>query len=887
MSLTLGTSFGPYEILAPIGAGGMGEVYRARDTKLKRDVALKVLPEPFACDAGRMARFQREAEVLASLNHPNIAHIYGVEERALAMELVDGDTLPCPLPLDTALVYAKQIAEALEYAHDRGVIHRDLKPANIKVTSDGVVKVLDFGLAKAVEEPGFNDGDPSASPTLTLGHTQVGVVMGTAAYMAPEQAAGAKVDRRADIWSFGAVLYEMLSGKRAFGGDSVADTLATVMKVEPDWTALPQDISPSIQTLVRRCLTKDRKQRLQAIGEARIVLENPPRDETVSSTPITARLGSRFGWITAVVFALAFGAVAFIQFRQQPPIERTLRYTIAAPENSFVHSFAISPDGRLVVIAAAINGKQQLWLRPLDALQAQPMPTTEDATYPFWSPDNRYIGFFAQGKLKKIAASGGPAQSLCDAAAARGGSWNREEVIVFSQSGNGAQGIQRVAAAGGVPADAVKTKGVFRYPVYLPDGRRFLYTDIHSSETSGIYVSSLDGADNRRILADRSAVVFAPSSPGSRAGHLLFVRENNLMALPFDAATAQASGDVFPFIEGVGVSLANAGYAPITVSENAVLLYWVGNAAGGSNQLVWYDRTGMILGPVGGPGNMFSPAISSDEKVVAFTRGRVGAGGFDIWLRDLARATDTRFTAGGLNFGVSWSPKGDRLVFSSSGGGGGAFGALYQKASNGSSSAELLLANSTRSDRSEQWSRDGRFIVYTRTDRKTNLDVWVLPIGEASTDRKPFAFLQTEFNESQGQLSPDSRWMAYTSDESGQREVYVRPFPSGDGRWKISTAGGEQPRWRGDGKELFYAAADGKITSVGLKVTPGPKPSFAADIPVPLFDSRIVAPGTNVENLFQYDVTADGKRFLVVTTTVPSTVPPLTVVVNWNAALKK
>src|SRR5262245_24580665 len=445
--MTPGTKLGPYEIQTPIGEGGMGEVYRARDTKLKREVALKVLPEVFARDPGRMIRFQREAEVPASLNHSNIAHIYGVEECALAMELVEGETLAGPLPIETALNYAKQIAEALEYAHERGVIHRDLKPANVKITPEGVVKLLDFGLAKATDDP-TAPADASNSPTLTLGATSVGVILGTAAYMSPEQASGKVADRRSDIWSFGAVLFELLSGKQTFAGESVSDTLATVMKVDPDWSALPQDTPVSILKLMRRCLTRDRKRRLQAIGEARIVIEeqlaNPQSEVAV---PRRAEAPpSKLPWILAAVGISAALIVSYLHFREQPIVERTQRYTIALPENTTsIHSFAISPDVPDVAIAASWNGKRELWLRPLDALQAQPMPGTEDATFPFWSPDRRHIGFFAQDRLKRIAVSGGPAQSLCDAVGGRGGSWNHEDVIVFSSRG----AIQRVMAAGG------------------------------------------------------------------------------------------------------------------------------------------------------------------------------------------------------------------------------------------------------------------------------------------------------------------------------------------------------------------------------------------------------------------------------------------------------
>ena len=433
MSLTAGTHIGAYEVVAPLGAGGMGEVYRARDGKLNREVALKVLPESFVLDPDRLARFRREAQVLASLNHPNIGAIYGFEEgdniQALVLELVDGPTLADRLaqgriPLEEALPIVKQIAEALEGAHEQGIIHRDLKPANIKLRKDGTVKVLDFGLAKALTGDGSVQSAPlTNSPTLTnpVAVTGVGVLLGTAAYMSPEQATGQSADRRADIWSFGAVLFEMLSGSQAFGGESVSDTLAAVLKVEPDWTALPVSTPRPILELLRRCLTKDRKLRLQAIGEARIALAHA-KDEPAASTG-TNRVAPQLGWAAAAVLLLALSALAFIHFREPPAPERTLRYAITLPDNGAIHSFAISPDGRSVAIAAIANGRQQLWLRTLDALQARLLPTTEDAAYPFWSPDSRYVGFFAQGKLKKIAVSNGPSQSICEASfSARGAS---------------------------------------------------------------------------------------------------------------------------------------------------------------------------------------------------------------------------------------------------------------------------------------------------------------------------------------------------------------------------------------------------------------------------------------------------------------------------------
>jgi Tol biopolymer transport system component len=884
MRLSAGSTLGPYKILALVGVGGMGEVYRAHDSKLGREVALKAIAPGFASDADRMARFDREARVLASLNHPNIATIYGLEDRAIVMELVEGQTLAeriaCgPMSLEEVLPFAIQIIEALDYAHDRGVIHRDLKPANVKITPDGQVKLLDFGLAKALaDEP---VAAPSQdSPTLTLGHTQAGVILGTAAYMSPEQVKGTRADRRADIWAFGVVMCEMLTGKRPFTGETTAEILSSVIKDQPSLDELPAAVRP----LIIRCLAKNPRQRLQAIGEARIVLENPENSEnSVVEPPLPPQaLGMALhhwaGWALTILFAFAF---VFLYFRQQPSAERTLRYKIAPPENSTVASFAISPDGKLLAIAAAVNGKQQLWLRSLDALQAQPMPATEGALFPFWSPDSRYIGFFAQGKLKKIAAGGGPSQPLCESGFGGGGTWHGD-VILFSTALGASGLLKRVPADGGAPADVMKGKAV-SYPLFLPGGHRFLYTlNSASPEARGIYLGSLDGSEGRRILEDVSSTLFAPSAPGSRSGHLLFIRENTLMAQSFDSASGQLSGSVFPVAEGVSASPALGDLMPVTISENGILLY-TGSLGFGSFQMIWYDRAGKLLGPVGSPGLVFTPTISPDAKTIAYGRvGGAGTASADIWLRDLSRGIETRFTAGPWgNYTPVWSADGDKIVWVSSRRG---RLNLYEKPASGSGQDEALLtgipaafpilANMAPS----QWSRDGRFIVYAEAASNGKLDLWVLP---TSGDRKPFAFLKTEFEELHGQLSADSRWMAYASDETGRREVYVRPFPSGEGVWRISGNGGDQPRWGGDGKELFYVGADRKMMLVSVRDSPGVKPNLGPATPVALFDSQIMnSPG--IGGVFQYDVTTDGKQFLVVTDNVAATTQPLTVVVNWS-----
>ena len=870
-----GERLGPYEILAPIGKGGMGEVWKASDTRLGRDVAIKISAEQFS------ERFEREARAVAALNHPNICTLYDVGPNYLVMEYIEGATLAerikeGPIPLEEALGIARHVADALDAAHEKNIIHRDLKPGNIKIKPDGTVKVLDFGLAKIGGTPAA--GKAEDSPTLTLAATHAGMILGTAAYMSPEQARGKEVDKRADIWAFGVVLYELLTGERLFKGEDVSETLAQVLTKEPDLNKVPT----KARKLLRRCLEKDPKKRLRDIGEAAFHLDDAAPEAAVVSK-------SKLPWAIAAVLFIALGILAFIHFREQPPATpvQVQRYAIILPEKTSLHSFAISPDGRNVIIAATLNGKRQLWIRPLNALRAQPMEFTEGATYPFWSPDSRFIGFFAEGKLKKVAASGGPSQSLCDAPNAFGGSWSRQNVIVFPPD-SGLTSIRQVSAGGGTPVDVFKTKGERSFPVFLPDSRHFLYLAV-TPEQAGIYVSSLDGKENRRILADESGAVFAPSS-GKEPGYILFIRENTLMAQPFDAASAQTAGDVFPLAEGVfplaegvsGVNLTAAKYVPATVSQSGVLLYASG-AAGGANQMIaWYDRAGKLLSPVIPPGAVFAPAISPDGKSVAFSNSTNGTA-VDLWLRDVARGTETRFTTDpSLNFTPFWAPKGDRIVFASSRT--GVFN-LFQKASDGSGQDELLLADGNYKVPT-QWSRDGRFIVYEELDPKTRFDLWVLPMEGSEKERTPVPFLRTEFNELMGQLSSDGHWMAYTSDQSGRREVYVRPFPRAEGQWTISLGGGEQPRWRSDGKELFFVAADGKLMAVSVKALPDPRPTFEAGTPTALFDAHIAPSAT--DNVFMYDVTADGKRFLIDTTAdFDGSSPPLNVVVNWIAGLKK
>ena len=887
MSLSSGTRLGSFDVLGPVGAGGMGEVYRARDTRLGREVAIKVLPASLSVEADRAARFQREAQLLASLNHPNIAAIYGVEDAggslALVMEFVPGPTLAeriatGPIPMEEALAIARQIGEALEYAHEKGIIHRDLKPANIKVTPDGKVKVLDFGLAKAVADE-FVSTDPVNSPTLTMAATQAGVILGTAAYMPPEQAKGKTVDRRADIWAFGVVLFEMLTGTRGYTGDTAAETLAAVLKEEVNWNKLPADTPRFVRRLLRRCLEKDPKRRLRDIGEARLMLEEPETEETAPpptaspAAPLPARR-AWLPWAIAGLLALAASVVAWLHFREEPPVERVLRYTISAAEKTTVHSFAISPDGRYLAITGRLQGVNYLWVRRLETLATQLLPGTEGAQYPFWSPDSRHIGFFAQGKLKRIAVNGGPAQSLCDAANGRSGAWTRSGVIVFAPNPSG--GIQRVPAVGGVPADVTKTKADHRFPELLPDDRHFFYlVSVDTPDKNGVWIASVDGKENRRLMADMTTVHYVPPAPGRRYGHLLFVRENTLVAQPFDADKMQPAGELFPVAEKISFG-ANNNFAPVTVSSNGILIYQSGRVVA-SNQMLWMDRSGKVTGTIGSPGFIPGVELSPDEKSLAFTRFETSGQNSNIWLRDLARGTETRLTFhASTNLAPVWSSNADRIFFGSNRSGNPA---LFEKSAAGTGEDQLFL-NSAQPKIPEQATTDGRFLIFRQIEPKTRADVWMMPL---TGDRKPVPLLNSEFAEGNAQVSPDGRWLAYNSDETGQYEIYVRPFPEASQKWKISTSGGEQPRWRKDGKELFFISADRHITAVPIKAVAGPKPVLEAGAPEALFESKTGSP--SLVPTFQYAVTGDGKRFVLVSSGETAEAP-LTVVVNWLPKIK-
>jgi Tol biopolymer transport system component len=865
-----GDKLGPYEILAPIGKGGMGEVYRARDTKLDRDVAIKVLPAALAQDPERLARFEREAKVLASLNHPNIAQIYGVEEsknlRALVMELVPGETLKGPLPLETALNYAKQIADALEAAHEKGITHRDLKPANIMITPAGVVKVLDFGLAAVTQPSAASEGDPANSPTLTMRATQAGMIMGTAAYMSPEQASGKPVDKRADIWSFGVVLWEMLTGKRLFDGETISHTLAAVLTKEPDLQPVPAEV----RRLLQRCLEKDPKRRLRDIGDAWELLEVGQAHSL--STTGHGPVPQRWPWVAAAgTLAVIAAGLAFVHFRETAPEQRSTRFEVAG--KSDLQDVALSPDGRYLAFTASSG----LWVRPLDSLEARALPGTEEARFPFWSPDSAFLGFFAGGKMKKIAAGGGPAQTLCDAPANRGGTWNRDGIILFAP--NVTSGLYRVSAAGGVPAPVTKPAGTVshRFPEFLPDGRHFSFvvTSI-TVEASGIYIGSLDGT-TERLLPEVSHAAYSAPTGFSRTGHLLFVRDGTLMAQPFDPERLRTTGEAFPIAEQVSDNAGVPGSSLFSVSGPGTLVYGRG---AGKRQLVWRDRTGKRLGLIGTPGDISFEKLSPDEKKVAFMISVGAAASSDIWVHDLMRNTTSRFTFGpGFTFTPVWSPDGSRIVYGSSSKAGQGSD-IYQKPASGAGQAEVVSHVGTTNVRIYDWSPDGKAIAYSPDiNGKTRADLWLLPLNG---DRKPVPYLQTEFGEYLGQFSHDGRWMAYTSDESGREQVYVQTVPPSGAKWQISTAGGSRPRWRRDGRELYYVAADQMVMAVPVK----PGSSFEAGAPQALFGPILARPGTIYQNYYQ--PTADGQRFMVNEPAgEESGPPPLTVVLNWQAGLRK
>jgi Tol biopolymer transport system component len=886
MPLSLGTKLGPYEILAQIGAGGMGEVYRARDTKLKRDVALKVLPEAFARDADRMARFEREAQVLASLNHPNIAHLYGLEGPALVMELVEGETLKGPLPIDTALNQARQIVEALEYAHERGVIHRDLKPANIKITPEGVVKVLDFGLAKVLEED-QPAGSGDDSPTLTLGHTRAGVILGTAAYMSPEQAVGKSADRRSDIFSFGALLYEMLTGQHAFKGESAPEILVAVARDDPDWAKLPADIPPAIHNLLRRCLTKDRKQRLQAIGEARIVLENPVEALPVSAGEQSASRLGKGGWITAAVMTVIAGVGWWFLLRQALPEPRAVvSFETTLPVADTEGNLALSPDGTRL---AFVGGPEQLiYVRMLDQLEARPIAGTEGAAFLSFSPDGQWISFMSSGRprprgasnpgtrLKKIALTGGSPQTVAEF---RGNgppfqTWGEDGNILFTGE-NGK--LQRISANGGqVQTLAAPDKGerFFDGAQLLPGGRAILASVSGSVNTVLIRVVAitLRTGEKRVLLEDGGVATFAPSHPGSATGHILYYAPGAgaLMAVPFDAARLEMKGSPVPALEGV--HSVSGPFGSFSFSESGTLAYVPGEAPEAlARTLVWVDRKG-VEQPVPAPPRQYNlPRLSPDGGRVAVEVQDPRTRRADVWVYDLARGAASRITFENTNIMPLWTADGKRLIYSS---GGAPDMALLSAPADSSSPPAVLLAENAFPD---SISPDGKLAILRggRGGAGGNT-VRVLSLAAVpSAATRPQLFLDTPFTKLNTQFSPDGHWVAYQSNDTRRYEIYVQSYPGPGGKFSVSSDGGATPRWARSGHELFYTNGD-RMMVVDVELGP----TFRATKPRVLFQGRYQA---------GYDVAPDGQRFLMVKPPAETAAQPdrVHIVVNWSEELRR
>ncbi len=871
----IGTKLAHYEITRHLGSGGMGDVYEAADSKLGRQVAIKVLPEPFAHDIERIARLQREARLLAALTHPNIAGIHGLEEsndrHYLVMELVPGETLAehirqGALPMDEALAIARQIAQALEAAHDKGIVHRDLKPANVKITPDGSVKVLDFGLAKAFDT-GRPDSNVSNSPTLSLAATQQGAILGTAAYMSPEQARGTAVDRRTDLFSFGAVLYEMLTGTRAFAGETVGDILAAVIRSEPDWTALPSATPPAVRRLLRRCLQKDRHRRLDTAAAARIEIDEAPSEPDNSSPPMRL-LSARRGlpWILVAALAvLALGlATAAVRSGRAVPDAPERRVEISTPSTPLPLHFALSPDGRSIVFVAAGDGPPRLWLRALDRIDAQPLASTDGAEYPFWSADSRSVGFFATGKLYRVEVAGGPAQQIAVAASGTGGAWNANGTILYTPN-VAADRIYRISSSGGATTavtenDPARTGVAHHFPFFLPDQRRFLFYATGNPEVRGIYLASLEGGAPKRLMAADAFGAFLPPD------RVAFVLQGALVTRQLDLVRGEFVGDPETLAESVGYDPAT-GWGGFSVSGDGTVAYRAGMTR---RQLAWYDRTGAPAGAVGQPdtSELGSPALSPDGRLVAVDRSIQNNSG--IWIMDLLRGGSSPFTfEAAAEVHPVWSPDGSRIAFESS----QQAWKMRVKTSTGIGTDEILL-DEPDLQRPQDWSKDGRFLVYDKLTPTTGHDVWVLEMAGDKRKARPFVVSPAE--ELNAQFSPDGRWIAYETNESGQSQVVVQSFPAQTRTWPISINGGVQPRWRADGRELYFIAADRKMMATAI-VSSGS--AFEAGTPVALFPTRIVH--SRLTGLHaQYAVSRDG-RFLI-NETAEDSVAPITLVLNWK-----
>jgi eukaryotic-like serine/threonine-protein kinase len=892
MALNPGTQLGPYEITAALGAGGMGEVYRARDKRLERTVAVKVLPTEVSANAERRQRFEREARTISSLNHPNICALYDVGSQDgieyLVLEYVEGETLEKrlekgPLPTDILLRHGMEIADALEKAHRSGVIHRDLKPANIMLTKSGA-KLLDFGLAKW---SAAGTSEQEILKTLTAGATKLteqGTILGTFQYMAPEQLEGKEADARTDLFAFGEVLYEMATGRPAFAGKTKASLIAAILSAEPAPISTVQPMTPpALERLVRGCLEKDPDERWQTAHDVKLQLRTIAEggSQIAVPAPVVALRKRRERLLAAATIAGGLAAILFaaLYWSRTPETARIVRsYIKAMPNSSFVLTaqqggFAVSPDGlRLAYVAQNADGKALLWVRALDSLEAQALAGTEEASFPFWSQDSQYIGFFASGKLKKIESSGGPPLTLCDAPNPRGGTWNQYGEILFAPSLN--VPLHRVSASGGNPIPVTTLdhpeKGVttHRWPQFLPDGRHFLYvagTPLTPREnpTNAIMVGSLDSTESKLLLHSHASAQYA-------LGHILFLRQSTLMAQSFDAKRLELRGEASPIADPVSESELTL-YSMFSASENGLLAYMEGTNSA-SRELLWLDRSGKKVGGVPGADTYMSPRISPDGKRVLYT---LVAPWYEVWSYDMSLGVKTRLTfgtgSGRAHLSAVWSPDGQSIAYVSIRA--GKWG-VYEKAADGSGNEEVLMEDTQSIKYMNDWSPDGKYLAFQHALQGMN-EIWMLPLAG---ERKPIPFLQSQFPAILSSFSPNGKWLAYCSTESGEQKVYVVPFPGPGGKWQVSPGGGCYARWRRDGKELFYLSPDNRIMAAEIK-TEGS--SFTIGAVKPLFETRVYR-----STFGGYDVAADGQRFMICYEPGQPNVA-ITLVENWDAELKK
>jgi Tol biopolymer transport system component len=891
MALAAGVRLGPYQVLSALGSGGMGEVYRARDTKLNRDVALKILPEAFALDADRLARFKREAQVLASLNHPNIAAIYGFEEsvdvQALVLELVEGPTLADhiaygPTPLDDALPLARQIAEALEAAHEQGIIHRDLKPANIKLRPDGTVKVLDFGLAKALEPAAGVGSDLTATPTITSPlMTRMGAILGTAAYMSPEQTKGRAADKRSDVWAFGCVLFEMLTGRAPFVRGTISETVAAILEREPDWAALPVATPVPVRRVLERCLAKDPKRRLRDVGDARLEIDEAiasPAGAAASHAHPTSR-GMPLRWALVLMGTVAATSVVVWNVKPSAPSASSTtvaRFAItpplADPLAVDLAAVAISPDGRRVAYAAGRGTRQRIYVREIDEFGGAPIPGTEGGSTPFFSPDGQWVGFFITGKMKKVLRTGGTPLTICDTQGTAGAtpSWEADGTILFTPTIG--SGIWRVQAAGGTPVVVTtlrETETSHRWAQLLSNGKALLFGAVTASAEVQVYVQSLE-TGQRRLVAKGAGARYLPT------GHLVYVQGGTVMAAPFDPVRFEVSGTPVAVLSGVMQVRRLRNSTTVTLlpqisfSNSGPMVYVPGNERPRQNALVWIDRSGLEQPTGASGGTYFQPRLSPDGNRMAVTVG--GGDHDDVWLYDLARKTWSRFTSEGNNGYPLWTPDGRKLTYVSDKAGPDN---MYSRPLDGSGPDERVLA-SDQPNYPFSWSRDG-VLAFVSVSPTSQQDLWTLRPDQKG---KPTPFLATPFGEGAPKFSLDGRWLAYVSNESGRPEVYVRPFPGPGESLTISMEGGNEPVWSQTGRELFYRNGDAMMVA---DITTSP--AFAAGKPRRLFEKPLESSLTFWPN---YDVTPDGRRFVMVKRLdEDAELAQINVVLNWADELKR